>query len=71
MTAIARKIVGHFKHSVVAMSGLREKQVQLEVPQHHLIQDVSTRWNSTYFMLDRLAEQRVAIYATIHDPTIT
>lgn len=71
MTATARKIVGHFKHSVVAMSGLREKQLQLEVPQHHLIQDVSTRWNSTYFMLDRLAEQRVAIYATIHDPTIT
>ena len=68
MTATARKIVGHFKHSVVAMTGLREKQLQLEVPQHHLIQDVSTRWN---FMLDRLAEQRIAIYSTIHDPTIT
>ena len=71
MTATARKIVGHFKHSVVAMSGLREKQVQLDVPQHHLIQDVATRWNSTFFMLDRLAEQRVAIYAVIHDHAIT
>ncbi len=53
------------------MTGLREKQLQLEVPQHHLIQDVSTRWNSTYFMLERLAEQRVAIYTVIHDPAFT
>lgn len=71
MIATCRKIVGHFKHSVVAMTGLREKQQQLEVPLHNLIQDVSTRWNSTYFMLERLVEQRVAIYAVIHDPAIT
>ena len=71
MTAAARKIIGHFKHSVVAMTGLREKQLQLEVPQHHLIQDVSTRWNSTYFMLGCLAEQRVAIYTVIHDSAFT
>ena len=56
MTAVSRKLVGHFKHSVVAMTGLRGKQIQLDIPQHHLIQDVATRWNSTYFMLDRLAE---------------
>ena len=71
MTAVARKLVSHFRHSVVAMTGLREKQTQLDVPQHNLLQDVSTRWNSTYFMLDRLLEQRVAIYATLHDINIT
>ena len=27
--------------------------------------------HSTYYMLDRLAEQRVAIYAVIHDPSFT
>ena len=59
------------KHSVVAMTGLREKQAQLNVPDHQLVQDVSTRWNSTYYMLERLAEQRVAIYAVIHDPSFT
>ena len=31
----ARKLVGHFKHSVVALSALK-KQVQLKVEQHHL-----------------------------------
>ena len=67
MTAVSRKLVGHFKHSVVAMTGLREKQVQLEVPKHSLVEDVATRWN----MLDRLAEQRVSIYATLHDTSIT
>ena len=71
MVAASRKLVGHFKHSVVAMTGLRDKQTQLNVAEHHLIQDVSTRWNSTYFMLDRLAEQQVAPYAVIHDAAIT
>ena len=41
--AAARKLVTHFKHSVVASTTLKEKQVQLKVEQHHLIQDVSTR----------------------------
>ena len=71
--AVARKLVGHFKHrlSVVATTALKEKQVQLNIKQHHLIQDVSTRWNSTFFMIDRLVEQRVAIYAVLHDAAIS
>ena len=71
LTATCRKIVGHFKHSVVATSALREKQQSLNIPQHQLIQDVSTRWNSTYFMYERIAEQRWAIYAVIHDEQVT
>ena len=62
LTATCCKIVVHFKHSVVATSALREKQQSLNIPQHQLIQDVSTRWNSTYFMYERIAEQRWAIY---------
>ena len=69
--AVARKLVGHFKHSVVATTALKEKQVQLNIKQHHLIQDVSTRWNSTFFMIDRLVEQRVVIYAVLHDAAIS
>ena len=66
-----RKLVGHFKHSVVAMTALKQKQDQLGIKQHHLVQDVVTRWNSTYFMMERLSEQRVAIYAVLHDPAVT
>ena len=61
LTAAAHKLVGHFKHSVIAMSALRINQKQTNIAEHHLIQDVSTRWNLTYFMLERLEEQRWAI----------
>jgi hypothetical protein len=56
-----RKIVGHFKHSAAATTRLRELQVDLNVSQHQLVQDVSTRWNSTFYMLQRLLEQRLPI----------
>ena len=58
LTAVGRKVVEHFKHSVVAMTSLKDKQQQLNLLQHHLIQDVATKWNSTYFMMERLLEQR-------------
>jgi len=57
----ARKIVTHFKHSEQACRHLSEYQLSREVPQHKLIQDVETRWNSTYLMMERLCEQRKAI----------
>ena len=42
MIATSRTIIGHFKHSVLAMTGLRKKQAQMNVPEHKLVQDVST-----------------------------
>ena len=71
LNAVCRKIVGHFKHSFVAMGTLREKQWSLNIPQHGLIQDVSTRWNTRYFMYERIAEQHWAIYAVIYDEQVT
>ena len=71
LAAAARKLVGHFKHSVVATTALKQKQQQMNVPEHRLIQDVSTRWNSTYLMYERLLEQRWAIYAVMHDEQVT
>ena len=50
LTGVCKKIVSHFKHSVVAMTALHERQAALNLPQHSLLQEVSTRWNSTYFM---------------------
>ena len=56
-----RKVVGHFKHIYMAMRALEAAQLRLGLPQHKLIQSVSTRWNSSYDMLSRIAEQQTAI----------
>jgi len=57
----ARKIVGHFRHSSSATSRFHAIQEDLGMPKHQLQQDVVTRWNSTYHMLDRLLEQKRAV----------
>lgn len=56
-----RKIVGHFKKSEQASRYLNRFQETCSLPKHTLVQDVETRWNSTYLMLERLSEQRSAI----------
>ena len=57
----SRKIVTHFKHSEQACRKLVDCQNSCGIPQHKLLQDVETRWNSTYMMLSRLSEQRKAV----------
>ena len=57
----SKKIDSHFKHSEQEGRYLKQCQKSCNVPQHALIQDVETRWNSTYLMLARLSEQRKAI----------
>ena len=71
VTARCRKIVMHFHHSHLAQTALETKQGQLGLPPHKLIQDVSTRWNSTYYMLNRLLEQRQAVTAVLLESTKT
>lgn len=61
----ASLIVSHFKHSALAIKALLNEQKQLQLPEHRLIQSCSTRWNSTYYMLDRLVEQKEAIVNVI------
>lgn len=61
MIALARKTVGHFKHSSSAESRLSTLQQELGLPNHRLIQDVATRWNSNHLMCNRLVEQKRAI----------
>lgn len=56
-----RKIVGHFKRSEQASRYLEGFQKTCGLPRHVLIQDIETRWNSTYLMLERLLEQKTAI----------
>ncbi|KAJ8391358.1 hypothetical protein AAFF_G00089880 [Aldrovandia affinis] len=63
VTANARKIVGHFKHSPLAYSRLHDIQENMGQGRKRLQQDVPTRWNSTYYMLESLIEQRRALGA--------
>lgn len=71
MVTIARKIVGHFSHSTKAVKILRAAQEAHNVPIHILVQDVPTRWDSTYLMLNRLNEQRVAVQAVLPELNIS
>ena len=61
----SRKVVTYFKTSTTAKEKLREVQEQMQSPVHKLIQEVDTRWNSTYHMLQRLFEERQAVGAAL------
>ena len=56
-----RNIVSHFNRSPLANSKLTEIQDQFNLEKHKLIQDVTTRWNSTYCMLKRNLEKQKAL----------
>ncbi|KAK0134082.1 Zinc finger BED domain-containing protein 4 [Merluccius polli] len=61
----SRKVVTYFKTSTTAKEKLREVQEQMQCPVHKLIQEVDTRWNSTYHMLQHLFEERQAVGAAL------
>lgn len=68
--ASARCLVEHFKKSELACTKLKKRKQQMGVAPLMLIQDVSTRWNSTYNMLSRLLEQRWPVTATLFNPVV-
>ncbi|RXN19656.1 zinc finger BED domain-containing 1-like protein [Labeo rohita] len=60
-----RQISTFFKRSITASHVLRQKQKLLELPEHELITDVVTRWNSAHDMLERFLEQQPAVSASL------
>ncbi|XP_078027660.1 E3 SUMO-protein ligase ZBED1-like [Epinephelus lanceolatus] len=67
----ARGLVKHIKKSEPASTKLKQKQQQMGTPEHKLIQDVAVRWNSSYYMVEHLLEQRWPVVATLSDPEVT
>ena len=76
-TGAARCLVSHLNHSNTAKHALKEVQEQqvqadgLSCRPLCLIQDVATRWHSTFLMLNRLLELRVPIYSVIFNDKYT
>ena len=56
-----KRTVTFFHQSVKATEKLKEVQCQIKLPEHKLIQEVDTRWNSTFYMFERIVEQHQAI----------
>ena len=60
-----KKLVGAFKHSENLTRNLREKQDMLYyTSQVKLVQDVATRWNSTFLMLESVLINKEALLST-------
>ena len=58
-------IVRFFHHSTKASHKLKERQSQMQLPEHRLIQAVETRWNSVFYMLERLYEKQQAVITAL------
>ncbi|XP_029316992.1 zinc finger BED domain-containing protein 1-like [Cottoperca gobio] len=60
-----RQIVTYFRSSTTAKEKFTQIQQQLGTPVHKLINEVPTRWNSTYHMFERMAEQKEAVWVSL------
>lgn len=65
-----RKIVGAFKHSALKGQELREQQSRYGLKHKRLLQDVKTRWSSTYLCITTMCENKAAVRAVcaMHAP---
>ena len=66
-TAISRSrlVVTYFRKSPHATSILTKKQEALDMKKHKLLQDIDTRWNSTFGVISRIIEQQASICAAL------
>lgn len=71
LLSASRKLVGHFRHSSKATAALDQRQRQMNMPGKRLVQDCPTRWNSSFYMLERLLELRWPVSAVISDENVT
>ncbi|XP_065127446.1 E3 SUMO-protein ligase ZBED1-like [Paramisgurnus dabryanus] len=60
-----RKTVAAFTRSPKLSRQLAKKQTDLSLPDHKLIHDETTRWNSSYDMVERFLEQQQSVCASL------
>lgn len=65
-----RSTVGFFHRSTTAAHVLECKQEMLGLPKHCLINDVATRWNSSFEMVERYLEQQAAVYSALAERSV-
>ena len=58
VVSAARILVEHFKKSELAITALQKRQQQMSFDEGsnstlQIVQDVKTRWNSVYYMINR------------------
>ncbi|XP_037371040.1 zinc finger BED domain-containing protein 4, partial [Talpa occidentalis] len=61
LLSTARKICERVRRSPRAREKLAQLQREYALPQHHLLQDVPSRWGTSLHMLERLLEQKRAV----------
>lgn len=64
-----RTIVSHFRHSTASKLLLDGNVEILGGKKLHLLIDVSTRWNSVYYMVERFLELKTALNMTLSQTT--
>ena len=65
MLAICRRIAGHFNRLPLVHHRLAILQEKHNHCKHHIIQDVATRWNSSFYMLQRILEQKTRLWSML------
>ncbi len=65
MLGKCKKIVSHYHHSCQASQLLHTQQSKLGRAERELIMSVATRWNSDFYMVKRLTEEKAAVSAEI------
>lgn len=68
--SVCRKIVSTFSFSYKMKGKFSKLQKELDLPKHKLKADVSTRWGSKFFMLQRIQEQMPAIVQLFSQGTL-
>ena len=78
VVSAAQRLVEHFKRSELATTALQKCQQQMSIESDQdgkstlqIVQDVNTRWNSVYFMIDHLLKLQLLISEVLADITVT